>query len=1118
MKRLFFLAALAGLALSTQAAKKKVVKPMKLVPARVIQPTMTEIEDLDVNELNRLPLHTTFFAYENEALALQGDRTKSKNFLSLHGTWKFNWVENRDQRPADFFEPNLDDSSWGTIPVPGIWEMNGYGDPIYVNPGFAWKTHFDGKPPRVPVKDNHVGSYRRSFTIPADWNGKQVIAHFGSVTSCIYLYVNGKFVGYAEDSKVAAEFDITPFVKAGEENLIAFQVFRWCDGSWCEDQDFWRLSGVARDCFLYARNKEMHVDDLKITASLTKDYKQGHLWINAKKSNPEVEILWELLDADGKSVEKGFGVEEVYGLNINKWTAEMPYLYTLVAKLYQTTPTIKKLYQTNQGCLESPYEKIYSELAKQQPIEVIPVKVGFRRVEIKNSQLLVNGKPILIKGANRHEIDPDGGYVVSRERMIQDIQIMKRLNINAVRTCHYPDDPIWYDLCDEYGLYVTAEANQESHGFQYGDDAEAKKPTFAKQILERNQHNVAAHFNHPSVIVWSLGNETVNGPNFEAAYEWVKKADQSRPCQWEQAGKTGWNTDIYCPMYRTPAECEAYCKNDSLTKPLIQCEYNHTMGNSGGGLKEYWELIRKYPKYQGGYIWDFVDQALHRNINPKNLTASLDELNKVANLPYSELNKIHYTYGGDYNDYDYSDNNFNNNGIIGPDRQLNPHAYEVAYQYQNIWVKPVGDIAKTLTVEVFNEYFFRDLSNYKMTWTMLVDGCVFEKGVIDNLDIAPQQSKTYEILFPIDEPDGFSTEILLNIEITQKEAESLLEKGHRVAFFQIPVRQNKDLLFNDSEDRDLYDFEQIFGMKTIGALSKSKIKIDNKKKSDEITVWNNNFSIKFDKTTGLLKQYQAYGNDLLGEGGTLRPNFWRAPTDNDMGAKLHQFFKVWKDPKMTLTELTSSYDKKKNEATVKAVYDMPDVKAQLMMAYVIDDGGSIHVFEKMTTDPEAKVEKMFRYGVVMDLPYDFDQSKYYGRGPIENYGDRKDCMPVGIYQQTADEQFFPYIRPQETGTKSDIRWWYQTNKNGVGLRVQASGTFSASALHYNISDLDEGEEKHQRHSPDVPKSKYTELTLDLEHAGVGGIDSWSNKAEAQPPYRVEYKDRLFKFWLIPVVK
>ena len=1109
MKRLFFLAALAGLALSTQAAKKKVVKPMKLVPARVIQPTMTEIEDLDVNELNRLPLHTTFFAYENEALALQGDRTKSKNFLSLHGTWKFNWVENRDQRPADFFEPNLDDSSWGTIPVPGIWEMNGYGDPIYVNPGFAWKTHFDGKPPRVPVKDNHVGSYRRSFTIPADWNGKQVIAHFGSVTSCIYLYVNGKFVGYAEDSKVAAEFDITPFVKAGEENLIAFQVFRWCDGSWCEDQDFWRLSGVARDCFLYARNKEFHVEDLQIKQGLFDDYTTGTLEIEAKLSTDEfIRVNYELLDADGKKVvptdadhspdvnDYSRRFDNIALKNCKTWTAETPYLYTLVAKVYD----LRKLNRKTIGT----HAQMEAALAKMAPVEVIPVKVGFRRVEIKNSQLLVNGKPILIKGANRHEIDPDGGYVVSRERMIQDIQIMKRLNINAVRTCHYPDDPIWYDLCDEYGLYVTAEANQESHGFQYGDDAEAKKPTFAKQILERNQHNVAAHFNHPSVIVWSLGNETVNGPNFEAAYEWVKKADQSRPCQWEQAGQTGWNTDIFCPMYRTPAECEAYCKDDKLTKPLIQCEYNHTMGNSGGGLKEYWELIRKYPKYQGGYIWDFVDQALHRNINPKNLTASLDELNKVANLPYSELNKIHYTYGGDYNDYDYSDNNFNNNGIIGPDRQLNPHAYEVAYQYQNIWVKPVGNIAETQKVEVFNEYFFRDLSHYKMGWRLMVDGYVKQAGFIENLDVAPQTKKTYQIPFDLEKVEDDEAEIFLYIGFWQEIEEPLIKKDQNVAYAQIPIRK---------WGHHCCDFE-LPSM----AVPKAKIKVENKKKSDEITVWNANFSIKFDKATGLLKQYQAYGNDLLGEGGTLRPNFWRAPTDNDMGAGLHKFFKVWKDPKMTLTELTSSYDKKKNVATVKAVYDMPEVKAQLMMAYVIVEGGAIHFFEKMTTDPEAKVQKMFRYGVVMDLPYDFENSYFYGRGPKENYADRKDYWYISQWRQTVDEQFFPYIRPQETGTKSDIRWWQQTNKNGVGLRVQASGTFSASALHYNIADLDDGEEKDQRHSPDVPKSKYTELTLDLEHAGVGGIDSWSAKAEAQPPYRVEYKDRLFKFWLIPVVK
>ena len=1098
MKKVLFLAVLLGTAVCAQAAKKKVVKAMKLVPATVVQPTMTEIEDLDVNEINRLPLHTTFFAYENEELALKGDRTKSKNFLSLHGTWKFNWVENRDQRPTDFFEPNLDDSSWGTIPVPGIWEMNGYGDPIYVNPGFAWKTHFDGKPPRVPVKDNHVGSYRRTFKLPADWDGKQVIAHFGSVTSCIYLYVNGKFVGYAEDSKVAAEFDITPFVKAGEENLIAFQVFRWCDGSWCEDQDFWRLSGVARDCFLYARNKKIHVKDLRVTQNLIRDYTTGTLEVVTEMSSEDAKVEFKLLDAKGQKIEptdhdvspdvndytrrfNNFMFE-----NCQNWTAETPYLYTLVAEVY---PLIG-------------IKKGVGEFAKN-PIEVIPIKVGFRSVEIKNSQLLVNGKPILIKGANRHEIDPDGGYVMSRERMIQDIQIMKRLNINAVRTCHYPDDPIWYELCDEYGLYVTAEANQESHGFQYGDDAEAKKPTFAKQILERNQHNVAAHFNHPSIIVWSLGNETVNGPNFEAAYEWVKKADSSRPCQWEQAGKTGWNTDIYCPMYRSPAECEAYCKDDKLTKPLIQCEYNHTMGNSGGGLKEYWELIRKYPKYQGGYIWDFVDQALHRQPNPKMLTASLDELNKVANLPYPELNKIHYTYGGDYNDYDYSDNNFNCNGIIGPDRQLNPHAYEVAYQYQNIWVKPVGDIKETKTIEVFNEYFFRDLSSYKMGWILQVDGNFVQKGFIDDLDVAPQARKTYQIPFTTDGIEDDKAEIMLLVLFYNKQKEPLMDDRQHVAYAQIPVRE---------WGRHCCDFE----VPSI-AIANSKIKVENKKNSGELTVWNANFSIKFDKTTGLLKQYQAYGNDLLGEGGTLRPNFWRAPTDNDMGAKLHQFFKVWKDPKMTLTELTSSYDKKKNEVTVKAVYDMPDVKALLMMAYVIVEGGAIHVFEKMTTDPEAKVEKMFRYGVVMDLPYDFENSYFYGRGPKENYADRKDYWYISRWRQTVDEQFFPYIRPQETGTKSDIRWWQQTNKNGVGLRVQASGTFSASALHYNISDLDEGEEKHQRHSPDVPKSKYTELTLDLEHAGVGGIDSWSKKAEAQPPYRVEYKDRLFKFWLIPVV-
>ena len=1080
---------------------------MNMVADNVAAPTYTEWHDLEVNNVNRLPVHTTFFAYENEQLALKGDMTKSERFLSLHGNWKFNWVENADQRPTDFYKTDLDDSAWGTMPVPGMWELNGYGDAEYVNAGFAWRGHFDQKPPQVPTKDNHVGSYRRSFRIPAGWAGKQVVARFGSVTSCIYLYVNGQFVGYSEDSKVATEFDITPFVKAGEENLIAFQVFRWCDGSWCEDQDFWRLTGVARESYLFARDIDLHVDDLRINATLDDNYDKGILDVYVNMPVQKY-IIYELLDAEGKKIEtrkSPMGGAIFDGLTVKHWTAETPYLYTLVAKVYakDITKDFQEVVKSKGKVrMKDRLAQAESELSKQQPVEVITQKVGFRKIEIKNAQLLVNGKPILIKGADRHELDPDGGYVVSRERMIQDIQIMKRLNINAVRTCHYPDDPVWYDLCDEYGIYMTAEANQESHGFGYGNDAEAKKPIFAKQILERNQNNVRSHFNHPAIIVWSLGNETVNGPNFEAAYDWVKAEDKTRPCQWEQAHREGRNTDIFCPMYYTPWSCEAYCKDNNFQKPLIQCEYNHTMGNSSGGLKEYWELIRKYPKYQGGYIWDYVDQALHRKPNAKMLTASLDELNRVANLSYPELNKIDYTYGGDYNNYDPSDNNFNCNGVIGPDRQLNPHAYEVAYQYQNIWVKAKGNLAETKTIEVYNENFFRNLKNYRLKWELRLDETplAFDFGIISDLDVEPQQTKSFEIPFKV--PDGFEkSEVMLNIYFLLKADEPLMKKGQTVAYEQLPIRKY---------GRSCCDFEE----QTVQTPN-SKIKITDKKKAPEIIVQNANFTISFDRQTGLLRQYKVLGNELLGEGGTLRPNFWRAVTDNDMGAGLHRDLGAWRNPEMNLTSLTAEQDKKNNQATVKATYDMPGVQAQLMMSYVIKEGGAIHVFEKMVTTPEAKVSDMFRYGVVMDMPYDYDKSEYYGRGPIENYADRKDCMPIGFHKQTADEQFFPYIRPQETGTKTDIRWWHQTNPSGFGLRVQSCEPFTASALHYNIMDLDEGQEKAQRHSPQVPKSKYTELSLDMLQTGVGGINSWNRDAQALPQYRVKYEDRLFKFWLIP---
>ncbi|MCI6309794.1 MAG: DUF4981 domain-containing protein [Prevotella sp.] len=1046
------MAALLGCTVGASAAEEKAAE--KLVP------TFTEWHDLQVNEVNRLKLHTNYFAYENETLALAGQMDKSANFISLHGAWKFNWVKDADKRPTDFYKTDLDDSAWKTMNIPANWEMNGFGVPEYVNTGFAWRGHFDQKPPAVPVKDNNVGSYRRIINIPDSWDGKQVIAHFGSVTSNIYLYVNGQYVGYAEDAKVAAEFDITPYLKKGD-NLIAFQTFRWCDGSWCEDQDFWRLSGVARDSYLYARDAAVQLTNIKITPDLQNGYEDGVVQIYAEvKGQPVIEYKLlnhngiEIIKSDANFKKRVNGTAQFTIKNVKKWSAEDPYLYTLVATVKDQRGNI---------------------------VEVVPQKVGFRKVEIVNSQLLVNGKPVLIKGADRHEMDPDGGYVVSRERMIQDIKIMKRLNINAVRTCHYPDDPVWYDLCDEYGLYVTAEANQESHGFGYGNDAEAKKPEFAKQILERNQHNVEMYFNHPSVIVWSLGNETVNGDNFIAAYKWIKEQDKSRPVQFEQAGRTGENTDIFCPMYYSHDGCDKYSKDDKFTRPLIQCEYNHTMGNSSGGLKEYWDMVRKYPKFQGGYIWDFVDQALHRN--------PVKPMSVKDNLTYAQYNKIKYTYGGDYNDYDPSDNNFNCNGVIGPDRQLNPHAYEVAYEYQNIWAEAVD--LQAGKISVYNEHFFRNLANYQLVWTLLQDGKAVQNGTVDKLDVAPQQKTTLTLPYQIP-AEG---EVLLNIEFRLKKAEPLMEAGQMVAYRQLEVRTANA---------------------AAAVVAEGKLKVENKKKETEIKVLNDFIDIEFYKATGLLKEYEVNGVDLLGEGGTLKPNFWRAVTDNDMGAQLQKKFRVWRAPALNLQTITASKVKvgKNVNAVVKAVYDMPDVKAALTITYTIAPDGTMGVEQTMDATEGEKVSDMFRFGMLMQLPFQMDNSTFYGRGPIENYIDRKGSQNVGIYTQTAEEQFFPYIRPQETGTKSDIRWWQQTDKAGKGFRITSGNLFSASALHYSIDDLDDGEEKEQRHSYEVPQSKYTELCIDKEQFGVGGENSWG--AWPLPQHRLGYADKTFSFVISPV--
>ena len=1004
--------------------------------------TFQEWRNPEINAVNRAPMHTNYFAFENADAAKKANKKQSTNYMTLNGTWKFNWVKDADSRPTDFWKTGFNDKGWDDLQVPAVWELNGYGDPIYVNVGYAWRNQFQNNPPEVPTENNHVGSYRREIVVPASWNGKDIIAHFGSVTSNMYLWVNGRYVGYSEDSKLEAEFDLTPYLKPGQKNLIAFQVFRWCDGTYLEDQDFFRYSGVGRDCYLYARNKK-RIQDIRVTPDLDAAYQNGSLTVNLDlKGSGKVDL--ELVDAQGKQVATATanksGLVTMNVENPKKWSAETPYLYTLRASM-------------------------------QGSNEVIPVKVGFRKIELKGDQILVNGKAVLFKGADRHEMDPDGGYVVSPERMLQDIQIMKQFNLNAVRTCHYPDDNLWYDLCDQYGIYVVAEANIESHGMGYGDKTLAKNPSYKKAHLERNQRNVQRGFNHPSIIFWSLGNEAGDGPNFEQCYKWIKAEDPSRACQYEQARQKD-HTDIFCPMYYDYNGMEKYGQRTDATKPLIQCEYAHAMGNSQGGFKEYWDLIRKYPNLQGGFIWDFVDQSCRWK---------------------GKDGVMIYAYGGDFNRFDASDNNFCDNGLISPDRVPNPHMYEVGYFYQNIWTTP-ADLSKG-EVNVFNENFFRDLSAYYMEWQVLKDGKVIRTGRVDDLKIAPQE--TAKITLNIGKTCACK-EWLLNVTYKLKNREGLLPAGFTVAKNQLTLNAYK------APAMDLKNVETTNVATVVPQIA------DNQ--SNYLIVKGNNFIAEFNKQNGYLSKYAINGIEMLKEGATLTPNFWRAPTDNDMGAGLQNRYAAWKNPGLKLVSLNSKTEN--DQVVVNAEYDMKNVSAKLYLTYVINNEGAIKVTQKMTADKNAKVSPMFRFGMQMQMPKTFETIEYYGRGPIENYSDRNHSTDLGIYRQSVDEQFYSYIRPQETGTKTDIRWWKQLNAGGNGLKVTGDAPFSASALHYTICSLDEGTHKHQRHSPEVKKADLTNLIIDKAQMGLGCVNSWG--ALPLPQYMLPYGDYEFTFILTPV--
>ncbi|MBQ8157876.1 MAG: DUF4981 domain-containing protein [Prevotella sp.] len=995
-----------------------------------------------VNQVNREARRAAFFAFEDADKAKANDKTKSSRYLSMEGKWRFNFVKDHNLAPKDFFSLKFDDSQWVDFPVPGLFEIEGYGDKIYKNAGYAWCTTFENNPPFISETNNYTGSYRRTVTLPQDWNGQNVYFHVGSATSNLSVWVNGKYVGYSEDSKVAAEFDITKYLKKGE-NLIAMQVMRWCDGSYLEDQDFWRFTGIAREVYLYARPK-VHIQDITIT----QDYIDGKGVLNVEAKAPKgTTIETSLQDNAGKTVDLA---------TVKPWSAEIPTLYNLFI-------TLKK---------------------GDKVLEVVKQRVGFRHIEIKNAQLLVNGQPILIKGADRHELDPDGGYIVSMERMIQDIRIMKQLNINAVRTCHYPDDPRWYDLCDEYGIYLTAESNLESHGMGYGDKTLAKRQDFELAHLERQYGNVHQFKNHPSIIVWSLGNEAGYGPNFEKAYEWVKATDKTRPCQFEQAGQNG-KTDIFCPMYYGYEGCEAYSKNDN-PRPLIQCEYAHAMGNSMGGFKEYWDLVRKYPKYQGGYIWDFVDQGM-RDKSP--ITG-----------------RTIFTYGGDYGKYPASDYNFNCNGIIAPDRRLNPHAYEVQYYYQNVWVKDID--LKNGKFEIYNENFFKTLDDLELQWFVggagehhhesanRPAGMTFgHGGVIDIKGTQPQQRKVItdeKLQQTIKKVTGHhgDNEIFVSFFFKSKNGAPLVDKGQVMAKQQFCVNE--------------YKYPDLSGKSGESGISKEET-------NSYVKLSAAGTDLYVGKWTGWIDYLTVDGKEMLQFRESIVPEFWRAPTDNDYGAGLQNRFRTWLNPQMKIKEFEV------DDNSIEVKFEMPDQKAELEMTYTLTAEGEVIVREQLKADKEAKVSELFRFGMSIQMPKQYSQIEYYGRGPVETYCDRKDSEFLGVYKNKVSKEYFDYVRPQESGNHVDVRWFSVMDKDGKGLQFYSNAPMEASALPYTNGQLDDGPHKDKawgHHSGDLIPSGMTSVHIQQKQLGLGCVNSWG--AWPRNEYRLPYKDYDFTFAIKPL--
>lgn len=975
---------------------------------------------------NRYPLRADFFAFPKGEEPQ--DYRNSRNFLSLHGLWRFQWVKDATARPKTFFQPSFDDSSWVEFAVPGIWEVNGYGDPLYANEPYPWHNQFKNNPPHFPAQNNHIGSYRREVEIPRSWAGKQILIHVGSATSALRLWVNGKYVGYSEDSKLPAVFDLSKYLRVGEKNLIAMQIDRWCTGTYLESQDFWRLSGLAREIYLYAR-ENTRIEDMHIGQGLAEDNKTGLLGVTLTKKGTFATDL-ALYNSEGKLIKSAKLQPNQSQINLEvdnvlPWTAETPHLYELVL----STPT-----------------------------ESIREQVGFRRIEIKNAQLLVNGKALLIKGVNRHEIDPDGGYLVSRQRMEQDVRLMKSLNINAVRTAHYPNDPYFYELCDRYGLYVVAEANVESHGMGYGKETLSTKKDWRHAHVERNERQVQYLRNHPSIIIWSTGNESGDGENFGFAYDAVKTLDKTRPVQYERAGHK--YTDIYCRMYRQPHELLKYVE-EGHQKPFILCEYAHAMGNSMGGFDEYWALFRKYPILQGGFIWDFVDQSL-RKIN--------------------QSGQMIYAYAGDYNRYDYkADNNFCNNGLVSPDRQPNPHSQEVFYQHQSIWTKVLNP--RTLEIEVYNEYKFIDLSRYELRYELSLNGSPLESATLPMPAIAPGERRVIPLGEYITLPEVKTSDLLsLQVYYSLRKADGILSAGHRVAYQQF-------ILHEDT-------FAPLSPSKGMAPLSLE----DND--SRYLIIKGAKMQVDIDRRSGFISRYMVSGRELIAEGRDLRPNFWRAATDNDMGAGLQQRYKLWRNPEIKLLGIKTK-EQNSDYVVIESEVELTQLATRLLLEYRIYSDGSIIYNQTMTPQAGAKMPDLFRFGLRLVMPSQFSEVEYFGYGPDENYADRNTSQILGKYRTSVADLYHPYVRPQETGGRTGLRYYRVLDKGQHGLEIRASYPLQASALEYSLEELDGFPYKSQKHGHEVKKAGFTDVLVDRYHLGLGCYNSWGALPQVQ--YQVPYK-------------